>query len=589
MNEEPEPVDPTLEPDAPTGDPSTAPDRATGDDPEAPDPDARRRLRAAGHLAFHGCVAIALTWPLALHLGHRIPTGSEPSATVPLFNLWTLRWNADRLAHGLAGYWDAPIFHPEPGTFALSDPQPLTGLVAAPLTWLSGDGVLAYNLVLLAVLALNGVAAARLARRVGARGGAALVVGVMAQALPFVTHELGVLQLTVLFPVFLALDAVLAWRETGDWPTAYLAGMWLSVSLLTSTYLGLFAVLAVVVLVALLADRSWSSRLRLAGLTALVAGLLLAVPVVVAQSRLTADHRWADSTIEASSAQVADWRLLDRDMIGAAWAPWLADDGGSGQRLYPGTLLLALGLGGAVIARRRGDDQWRVARALAVTAALAGVVSLGLSFEVAGWPPYEVLRTVIPPLDRLRSPFRFAVMVQVLLIPLAAIAVNRLWDADRRWMRPALLALVAVGLAEVLVHPAPLTTVPDVATEDWAEFLADQDDGAVAMVPFPAGGTASDFEPTVEAMLAALDHGHPLVNGYSGFFPDRYDRLSALMAAFPDQTSLDALEAAGVRWIVLDRRSVSRAQADQVAADPAWATAFEGENHTVLHHVEDGP
>jgi len=109
------------------------------------------------------------------------------------------------------------------------------------------------------------------------------------------------------------------------------------------------------------------------------------------------------------------------------------------------------------------------------------------------------------------------------------------------------------------------------------------------MIPFPGGTTASDFEPTVEAMLAGLDHGHPLVNGYSGFFADRYDRLSATVAAFPDGGSLDALEDARVHWLVVDRRFVSSADIDQVEADPDWATAFEGEDRTVLRRVTDAP
>jgi len=69
------------------------------------------RARGAVVLLF-GALAVVWTWPLALHATTHLPLGTESSATVPLFNLWTLRWNADRLAHGYAGYWDAPIFFP---------------------------------------------------------------------------------------------------------------------------------------------------------------------------------------------------------------------------------------------------------------------------------------------------------------------------------------------------------------------------------------------------------------------------------------------------------------------------------------------
>ena len=38
-------------------------------------------------------LALVLTWPLAAHLGSALPLGTEPVETVPLFNLWTLRWD----------------------------------------------------------------------------------------------------------------------------------------------------------------------------------------------------------------------------------------------------------------------------------------------------------------------------------------------------------------------------------------------------------------------------------------------------------------------------------------------------------------
>ncbi|MCB1041036.1 MAG: hypothetical protein KDA94_16120, partial [Acidimicrobiales bacterium] len=91
-------------------------------------------------------VAIATTWPLAVQ-GGRLPLGGEPTPTVARFNLWTLRWTADRLPHALSGWWDAPIFSPHAGTFAWSEPQPLTGVAFALVRTLTGPER-AYGLVL---------------------------------------------------------------------------------------------------------------------------------------------------------------------------------------------------------------------------------------------------------------------------------------------------------------------------------------------------------------------------------------------------------------------------------------------------------
>ncbi|NJM08538.1 hypothetical protein HC891_23680 [Candidatus Gracilibacteria bacterium] len=112
-------------------------------------------------------IAVTLTWPLSARLATQLPLGTEDSATVPLFNLWTLRWNAEQLLVSYARYWDAPIFYPTAGAFAFSEPQPLTGLFFTLLWRLGGNDVLAYNLVLLFALTVNGIAATWMLRQLG--------------------------------------------------------------------------------------------------------------------------------------------------------------------------------------------------------------------------------------------------------------------------------------------------------------------------------------------------------------------------------------------------------------------------------------
>jgi len=85
-----------------------------------------------------GALAVASTWPLALRLADAVPFGGDRAPTVAFFCLWELSWNLDRLPHLFAGYWDAPIFHPAPYTFALSEPMPLQGSAAAPVTFAGG-------------------------------------------------------------------------------------------------------------------------------------------------------------------------------------------------------------------------------------------------------------------------------------------------------------------------------------------------------------------------------------------------------------------------------------------------------------------
>jgi hypothetical protein len=595
--------------------------------------------RARVLVPFHALVGIVLTWPLAGHLTDSVPQGIEPVATVPLFNLWTLRWNQQQAGDLFRHYWDAPIFHPTPGSFALSEPQPLTGAFFTPISWLTHNPTLAYNVTLLVILTLNGFAATRLARRMGAAPAPAALAGVLAQALPFVATQLGVLQLVAVFPIFFVLDAVLAWAPAGGRRLAVAIGAWLAATFLTCGYYGLFTVVIVGVAGLGLIRRSWVTWSRLVELLlAVVVFALLAAPWLVGQARYTDPYHRSEETILGLSAQPVDYARLHPFEHGASTMPWLQDSGGTAHFLYPGTVLLLLAGAGFVLAfgraaRRsplaigadadlvepggepgaeprsedgrdpRDDliDERRRVLFLVNALSLALVLSLGLRVDIGGFRPYDLLREHVPGYRNLRSPFRFAALAQVLLVPLAAVALDKLWrwrptssaspaalrddvaSAARSMTDTAAVAeedagvaarprrsravgvgaalailLVVAGVAEASPVPQRLAIVADTSA-DWVVWLRDHPregelgDGSVAMVPFPENGAVESYEPTAKAMLAGLDHGRPLVNGYSGLFPASYDELEQAMRSFPSVTSVQHLRAIPVSYVVVER------------------------------------
>src|SRR5256712_1141901 len=167
------------------------------------------------------CLATALvqTAPLGLHLTTCIPFGNYPAPTVTRFNLWTLWWNSDRLLHGYRGYWQAPIFYPARDSFAYSEPQWHTGLVASPSWWISRSPALAYNAVLLMAFTLNGWCGYFLLRRLHIGSWPAVCGGLILEMLPIAADQLGVLQSTVLFPIPMTLAFLVRFCRPGRlWP-----------------------------------------------------------------------------------------------------------------------------------------------------------------------------------------------------------------------------------------------------------------------------------------------------------------------------------------------------------------------------------
>jgi len=126
-------------------------------------------------LVLFSVLAVLMTLPLAFHLGDALPGGFGD----PLFAAWKLDWNFQRLQEGMSGYWNAPIYHPLPDSFAFADHFLGVALVALPF-YVAGDGlVLSWNLYFLLTFAVSSFGAYLLAFKFTNSRPASLVAGVI--------------------------------------------------------------------------------------------------------------------------------------------------------------------------------------------------------------------------------------------------------------------------------------------------------------------------------------------------------------------------------------------------------------------------
>jgi hypothetical protein len=536
----------------------------------------RDRGRAPGVVAGLACLAaaLALTWPLALHLGDSIPLGSESVETVPLFNVWTLDWNARSIERGYAGYWDAPIFHPARGAFALSEPQPLAGLVAAPISWSTGRPALAYNLVLVVALATNGWLAWRWLFVLGTCRSAAAAGAVLMLSLPFVVHELGVLQLVPLAGVLLFFAAL---ERLGREPTA-MAGALVGVTYALTYWLcGYYALLLVPIAatagLVLAWPRAQPRRWARAVTVAVAVAAAAIAPLGAGQlaSPALSSMERGRASLERNSARLGDYLTASgREIVPIARAAGRGD-----HPLFPGALRLSLASIGALWALR--SARWRRrAIFLLLLGTVALFTSLGPNLSIAGWTPYEGLAAAVPGFGRLRSLARFALFVHLALALLGALAIEAL-SCARGARIAALGAVVVVLLATIELHPGAqrLTRLPRLdASMPWLEAIEKQTapDAAIAFLPFPRGRLPSDYRQTAQWMYWQLRHRRPMVNGYSGYFPADYRRLKEAMVTFPSRESLDQLATAGAATLVVLRAYATPAE---FTSHPLTAGRFE--------------
>jgi hypothetical protein len=531
-----------------------------------------RRLVANQFVLFLAS-AVFVTWPLATRLTDALPKGTEEVATVPLFNLWTVWWNAEWLTFDGRGYWDAPIFAPQKQAFALSEPQP-TAMAVAPIIWCGGSPILAYNVYLLASLWLNGFASAQLLRGVGLGRGSAAAGGLFVQWLPYVQWQLGVLQLV---PLFGEAWTFLALKRLADRPCLWrgaVVGAAFGLSYLTCHHNGLFFAVLLVVSAPWMVGRAFLTRGFWVGVlaAAIVAGLMIA-PSAVIQRRLfrAQEFKRTRDLAVSLSLKPADYTVTYkspvrlRDLSTEDRRPWWP--------MSPGWIKVALAVIGAVVSLWRRE--WRAWGLCMLWLIAAGFcLSLGPEAKWKWIAPYDAVHSVVPGFEHVRNVHRFALFAQLATAWLAACGMDAIVSRRRpaaavpevssglRWRIASwggVVALAVLGCCESWPRPQRLVELPAPKFKpSWLAYLRDETppESVVVCLPFPDAADVGAYEIETRWMFGQMFHYRALVNGYSGYFPEAY--LDAQDAGWevPEEAGLKRLLELGVNFVVLDRTRI---------------------------------
>lgn len=520
-----------------------------------------RRIRRLGvaELLFYAIVAIAATWPVSRRIDTAIPLGTEPVATVPMFNVWTVWWNANRAQHFYAGYWDAPIFFPAEDTFAMSETQPLS-VAAAPVLWATGSRAAAYNTYLLLVLALNGWSAFHLLRHLEFNWLAALLAGLLVAVLPFVHWKLGLLQCVPLCGIVWTVHASLCFGDKPTWLRGASVGLAFAATYYFCNYYGLFwSVLLLIGGAWLLGFRlfQWRAWPKLLFAVALAAALIC--PFALVQRQSARQHNWERKVdlVSGLSAKIGDY--TGEPVKRLSWPNYAEPDRrerwplGTGYACYS-LALVGLAVGLADRKRRR----WTLFCFSLLASAV--VLSMGPEFAIGSWSPYQTLMGCYPGFKFIRSPYRFAVFAQLAVALSAGAGLHYAMSLAARWrlkrLLPVATALVlGIGTSASIWprEPAIYETPRLDENRRWITWLRDETPAksAIVCVPFVSGSSAAGFADTTIWMYYGTYHKRTLASGYSGYFPESFFDLQRKMKGFPDRVSLECLAQYGIDYCVV--------------------------------------
>ncbi len=522
----------------------------------------------------------------------RIPVTRGGSATVPLFNAWTILWNATSIERGFQGWWDAPIFFPERWCFAFSEPMPLTACLQ-PLVRISGSVALAYNCWLAGNLFLNGVTACWLLRGCGCGFWSAAAAGCAMTLHPLLLTQLEVLQLTCLWPSFWLLSTLLriatvaADRGAGTshsvrlvFETA-LAAVCLPATCVHHTLcFGLLLMIAGWVLVSWRFLSRWLSLVCGVALLALPPVALLLWPVQQVLQERGFERR--EETVAVLSAVPADYlRAPEQSLLSVtsqrAGRPW---------NLGVGWLRTVLAIAAVILVFVSTDLPLmrRLVLSLSLLALAAALLSLGVNLQLGSWKIWSVLCDWLPGLVQVRSAFRFAFFVQGAIILLAGIGLDRLQDCFSRCVGSSfrIQRVVAVSLGLMVafeswwVVPGHVEVQRLSARQGWAEFLQSEvlAGEGVLILPYVQGHAPDDFQATVRWMIDSAVTGLNIVNGYSGFFPASHFQLQReLRGGGLDSSAIRRLQSGRVFWIVVTDAESGRQARKQPLLRERWRSA----------------
>jgi hypothetical protein len=519
-----------------------------------------RRARATA-LAFAGYVVAALgaTWPTILSPVRFIANDLGD----PILCTVILAWEADRALHGFRGFWDAPYFFPRHHTLAYAEHLIGIAVFTTPFEWLTRNPVLVYNSAYIASYVLAGFGMFLLARAILGRADAAFMAGLAFALTPYRLAQSSHLQVLLSGWMPIALLALHRFLGGGRWPWLALFTAAFLLTGLSNTYYMYFFLLPIAVIVAVELVRPRLPRLRtvsaMAGAGAVSACVL--APVGLVYYGLQRDRGFARSLDEAAgmSARLTDYLTVTPDR-GWTWFHLLKAGGGE-RELFQGFAVMAVAALGIAAWARRTDRSplgtpWR--REI-LTYALILVLAVWLSMGPGFLRPYGLLFHVIPGLSGLRVPARFAMIVSLALAVLAGAGFAWIFA---RVSRPAALVIALAGAALMATegqHGVNVARVPVPADRTWErvayEWLRDSPPGGAIELNLTR---IADLQPyTTSFQLNAVEHKHPIVNGYAGWTTPLQELLGAPSGPLHEHgemaAALEGLRAIGVRYVLLHR------------------------------------
>ncbi|MGZ4415484.1 MAG: hypothetical protein ACXVRZ_14080, partial [Gaiellaceae bacterium] len=499
-------------------------------------------------------LAIAMTWPLSLHLGseaQRVEAWGDP-----LYLTWQVAWMGHALLHNPLHLFETNFYFPLKNNLVFTDV--LFGYAPAGLLGTTSPhaALVVHNLIVIFTFALAFVGAFLLARELGAGAWGSVAAGAAFAYAPWKLSQVGHLQIISSGGIPLSLYfLVRGYRRDSSRliVTGWLVAAW---QMTLGFNLGLQLAYLLLLLGAEVAflwvrqGRPRPSRSVLRG-SAIGIAAFVAVTALVAAPYWRVQHDYPEATMPASA--VAYFSPPPRAFLAAPSSDLVWGDATSHTRstlrwaveqtLFPGVTVLLLALLG--LASTSYSRPLRLG--LAAGTVLCVALSLGLPSAThpnRGFTPFRLLRDIAPGWKGVRTPGRINNLTSLGLALLAAAGVALVVRLLRRTKARGAAPLVpAVLVAAILVEGFGPLPHPHVPARPAAELAS------------PAPQLHLPTIVGLDGIYAYWGIGSfpRMANAASSFDPRVVSDIRDISKLFPNPESVQFFRRIGIRSVVLHR------------------------------------
>ncbi len=498
----------------------------------------------------------------------------------PLFYAWNLSHNANNWFKGLDANLNTNIFYPLTNTIAYSDTLWGQSFFVNPIIWITRNPILAENIAVILSFPLSALSMFLLSMYFTGNKMTSFASGIfyafsyprLSQIghLPAITNQWLPLYLLYLFKFL----------NEGKKRYFILLCTWYLLSLTSSIYFGVFLVpiTAIVLIVDIV------KRIKHNTLIAYKSKMLTVVPIIIPfiiilgisifpYIRLKAEYPQIKRSIDDLThlrAEPVDYiSVLPTSLISFTKLPINVNE----HVLYPTLTVIILAIVGI---RRTLKKNKAIPWSFILICVASFVLSLGNEYAFSIGPystgtiklPYYYLYTYVPIFQTVRVTARFSIFVILSLSMFSAWGIKEiLVKNNSKWI---VCLILSVFFFEVWQTNTPYVTVPlENSIPRVYEWIKIQPEPMIlAEVPvslFYHGRKMEDqlYLPYVslrEQDVYALEtyriyfsafHHKRLLNGYSGFLPDSYNRLAETLESFPAENTLDTMKRIGITHVIV--------------------------------------